>query len=190
MNPKAEGKDRYSPVYVVPAEWQAFVAPAFAFCRANSTLFIDTDARLTAARRTQLTTLLTSPNPYLAAFACRTLTKAGAVDAETVDRALLQADPFRQAMMTYLLLANVPEMDNATALVVESSIHAITNGAATLDSLHGIALGTEAALITVGGTATWGARDDLAEVQKRLAPDGAADTYISALLRGHERTDK
>ncbi len=190
VNPKATGQDRYSPIYVVPAEWSAFVAPAFAFCRANPALFSDTDTRMTAARRTLLTNLLTSPNPYLAAFACRTLTRTGAVDAATIDRALLQTDPFRQAMMTYLLLANVPEMDNATALVVEGSIHAITNDAGTLDSLNGIALGIGAALDASGGPATWGARDALEEARKRLAPDGAADSYVSALLRGHERTDK
>ena len=190
VTPNAEGKDRYSPVYVVPAEWQAFVVPAFAFCRANPTLFSDSDTHMTAARRTKLTALLTSPNPYLAAFACRTLTRAAAVDPETVDMALLQADPFRQAVMTYLLLANVPQQDNATALVVEGSIHAVTNAADTLDDLNGIALGIGAALETTGGTATWGARDDLAEARKRLAPDGAADSYVSALLHGHERTDK
>ncbi len=190
VNPNAQGQDRYAPVYVVPTEWQAFVAPAFAYCRANPTLFSDTDTHMTAARRTRLTALLTSLNPYLAAFACRTLTRAGAVDAGTVDRALLQADPFRQAAMTYLLLANVPQRDNATALVVEGSIHAITNDAGTLDSLNGLALGIGAALETTGGPATWGARDDLAEARKRLAPDGAADSYVSAMLQGHERTDK
>ena len=190
VNPKAEGEERYSPLYVVPAEWQAFVVPAFAFCRANPTLFSDTDARMTAARRARLTALLTSPNPYLAAFACQALTRAAAVDAETIDVALAQPDPFRQAMMTYLLLANVPRQDNATATVVEGSIHAATNAADTLDDLNGIALGIGSALVTAGEPATWGARDDLAEARKRLAPDGAADSYISALLQGHERTDK
>lgn len=190
VNPNTEGEKRYSPIYVVPAEWEAFVAPAFAFCRANPALFSNAYIPMTLLRRTQLTALLNSPNPYLAAFACRTLTQTGMLDRKTIDRALLQADPFRQAMMTYLLLSNEPVWEATVVAEIEAGISAITRAAQTVNALNGITLGTGLALVTSGGLATQGARDDLAQARKRLAPDAPGDTYISIILHGYERSDK
>ena len=139
-------------------EWQQFIAPAFDYYRANSTLFQEQDAR---KNQVKLEALLNDANPFLVTAACRTLVRCGALDAETIQKVLLRSQTYLQAVITAVILIDAPgkppwttsptseeqikELEDPTLpeafLNNAASVAAVTYNSQDSSQLEGMALG-------------------------------------------------
>jgi len=76
-NDAEAGARQFDATYLVPDEWKAYVAPAYAYVHAHPA---DFNPKATSKNRAELRHLLSGANPVLAVFAARTLCGTGAQD--------------------------------------------------------------------------------------------------------------
>ena len=204
INGAAQGRERFGPFTIIPPEWAPFVKPAFDFYTANPALFTAPDV---TAQRAQLTALLSDPNPFLALFACRTLARAGQLDAAAWSAAINRATGLGQAALIAAsapALLAPPKAETPEALAqgtdaLESQLSGAVKNAANAETLKPLALGI-ASLFEAAPfdpfepkqRAEWERARRLLEAVRlkgrSFKTQTAADAYVASLSSGLDTT--
>jgi hypothetical protein len=133
---RAERQDsgRFSPVYVLPSDWEPFVKPALEEYRSKRGSF-----RLEEeGQQADLERLLKHENPLLAVVALRTLVERGRISGPALQDVLVQSRDLRQASLVYAALTGASEHDAST---VDQAVAGAIGAAQRAVGLKGLALG-------------------------------------------------
>ena len=184
INDETSDDRKFSPAYLIPREWAAFVAPALKTKALPLLLFAD----LNLALKAQLEAALSDPNPFIAIEAARNLEWAQLLDADFVRGPLVKSRGFEQSAFAFLVARQLAYQGNlAKEPLLEDLGKAIDAApdAQTLKSLSvGIsALATEPSHFGISGyeRAKWLLRR-VDSRQKALGTHTAADAYLDLLL--------
>lgn len=95
------GRDRFGTVFLLPTQWEAFVAPAYRAYTAEPTLF---DVAKVSTNAGKLKISLDSANPFIAIAATRTLAQTNRLGQDFVTDTLTRSRGLRQATFTALFI--------------------------------------------------------------------------------------
>ena len=128
------GSGKFSNDDLIPATWQQYVPNALNYHKKHPDLFVAENAKKNNA---VLMVLVDSPNPFLSIDAVRCLAKSGLLSASFVQSHLADADTYKQAVFTLLLLDNSTPQ---TRPVLMKEIGDLISNAPSAGNLKGIAL--------------------------------------------------
>jgi len=136
FNSYAEGEAKCSPNYLLPREWEKWVAPAVDARRRRAGA-----PPVAKATRAQGAANLEEPNPLLVIDEFRRRTDDGSEEHGFGEKPLRENRGFLQAVLTYLFVTSAEGRRGA----IERSVARVIAGAQSQDSITGLTLGVVAA---------------------------------------------
>lgn len=136
LNEKAEGRDQFTEIHLLPQGWKRFVKPAWDYYRENREVF---RAEGTKRNRGRLLSLLRSENPLLAVEACRLVVEAGLADKEVVKNTIANSRAYKQATLLLVFMRNVAQENYEDFLALLTSL--VDEKHEESEWLRGLALG-------------------------------------------------
>ena len=140
INEQKEGAEEFGPVYLIPAEWKDFPAPAVEYYRKYADLF---QPKSVSEHRAALWRLLEAENPFIAIIACRVLAETGNLDQGFIEGPLARARGVRQGAFTFLYLEHLQTEAKDQAIQKFGEVIAQTTEP---DGFDGITVGARLAL--------------------------------------------
>ena len=143
---------KFYPLYLIPAQWKAYIIPALSYFRDNSEMF---QSRNAAKNTDRLWKLTADVNPIIAIQALRVLFQGSQMNGLRLSKLLTGATGLKQAIFTFEVMGLKPQQplplpyqtisSFAIQQVVIDTINEITQKAGSSTELEGLAWGIWAA---------------------------------------------